>query len=225
MINIKRTFPAPEALQLQEFRGVKEKLLEMQSGKCYLCESKNSITTQIEHFIPESVSPELKYEWTNLFLACDHCNSIKNYVSDRRFSLLDCTGFDIIITEKIKFTCKGTPREKVLIESLDTCNESQITNTANLLHQIFNSQSESYKFDSKMLTDEVIKEMKKLLDVLHKYEYETFSPEAKQIELAKIKDICSEQAPFTAFKIWYIKEHFKESEIIPLLPDFNKLGQ
>ena len=83
MINIERTMPTPPSLASQSFVGVKEALINMQANKCYLCERKAPDTSQIEHFIPtNNGGEELKYVWENLFLACDHCNSIKNNVSD-----------------------------------------------------------------------------------------------------------------------------------------------
>ena len=138
MINIIRDPQIPDALSKNSFDGVKEALIKMQHYKCYLCESKESITTHIEHFKPKSQKGG-KYEWQNLLLACDHCNSIKNYVADKieGFELLDCTNFDTIITDEIAFYCGGMPREKVRIEPVISDGASKaIQDTVNLLNQI-----------------------------------------------------------------------------------------
>ena len=119
MINIERTTPAPPSLANQSFNGVKAALIDMQSNKCYLCERKAPDTSQIEHFIPTNKDENQKYVWENLYLACDHCNSIKNNVSDKKINtleLLDCTDFSIIISDAIDFHCEGKPREKVVIK-------------------------------------------------------------------------------------------------------------
>lgn len=224
MINIKRTMPEPDKLKLKSLKGVKEKLMEMQANKCYLCERKAPDTTQIEHFIPVSNGGEsLKYSWINLFLACDHCNSIKNHVSDSQkptLSILDCSDFSTIITEEIHFQCEGKPREKVIIKAAKESPSKKILDTIFLLDQIFNYKSESLAFDAKVLTDEVIKEMKKLLDLLHTYEFESNSVDKKERTKSDIRDLISKESPFTAFKIWYIKLYFSNSEFINLLPNF-----
>ena len=38
---------------------------------------KNNIRRTIVHFKPKSKFPELAFEWTNLFMACDSCQAIK----------------------------------------------------------------------------------------------------------------------------------------------------
>ena len=226
MINIQRTTPAPPSLASESFTGVKEVLINMQANKCYLCERKAPDTSQIEHFIPtNNGGEELQYVWENLFLACDHCNSIKNNVSDKKkptLSLLVCTDFSTIITDAIHFYCEGKPREKVIITPVldEPC--QNVLDTVFLLNSIFNYHSESLAFDAKVLTDEVIKEMKKLVDLLHDYEFGSYTPVNKEGVLMKITQELSVESPFTAFKIWYIKRNFEGSEFMDLLPRFVK---
>jgi hypothetical protein len=216
--------PEPDKLKLKSFEGVKEKLMEMQANKCYLCERKAPDTTQIEHFIPTNNGGEaLKYSWINLFLACDHCNSIKNHVSDSQkytLTILNCSDFSTIITEEIHFQCEGKPRERIIIKASKESPSKQISDTVFLLNQIYNYKSESLAFDAKVLTDQVIKEMKKLLDLLHTYEFDSYSLEKKEKTKSDIKNLISKESPFTAFKIWYIKLYFSGSEFVELLPNF-----
>ena len=158
-------------------------------------------------------------------MACDHCNSIKNNVSDKKkptLSLLVCTDFSTIITDAIHFYCEGKPREKVVITPVldEPC--QNVLDTVFLLNSIFNYHSESLAFDAKVLTDEVIKEMKKLLDLLHDYEFGSYTPVNKEGVLMKITQELSVESPFTAFKIWYIKRNFEGSEFMDLLPRFVK---
>lgn len=223
MRNINRTIPAPQSLARNSFVGVKEALIAMQANKCYLCERKAPDTSQIEHFVPTSRDETQCYLWINLYLACDHCNSIKNNVSDRKEPTLDiliCTDFSIIISDVIDFYCEGKPREKVVIKPLISQTSQAIMDTSFLLHSIFNYESESLAFDAKVLTDEVIVEMKGLLDLLHNYEYGSNSAAKKERILLDIKDALSVESPFTAFKIWYIKRNYTGSEFRDLLPEF-----
>ena len=194
MINIQRTTPAPPSLASESFTGVKEVLIKMQANKCYLCERKAPDTSQIEHFIP----------------------------TNKKEELLVCTDFSTIITDAIHFYCEGKPREKVIITPVldEPC--QNVLDTVFLLNSIFNYHSESLAFEAKVLTDEVIKEMKSLLDLLHDYEFGSYTPVNKEGVLMKITQELSVESPFTAFKIWYIKRNFEGSEFMDLLPRFVK---
>jgi len=225
MINIKRTMPAPMSLTSHSFQGVKETLIAMQSNKCYLCERKAPDTSQIEHFAPINKRKDLRFAWENLFLACVHCNSVKNNVSDKKkptLEILDCTDFSILISDVIHFYCEGKPREKVVIKPVDDQPTQSVSDTVLLLQNIFNYESESIAFDAKTLTDEVIIEMKKLLDLLHDYEFGSHSQDKKDRLLLDIKDLLSVESAFTAFKIWYIKRNFDDSEFLNFLPTFRE---
>jgi len=58
---------------------------ELCLNKCYLCETKfdNPQNMDVEHFVPyKDDNDPMKYEWTNLFLACNNCNNYKKTFSD-----------------------------------------------------------------------------------------------------------------------------------------------
>lgn len=58
---------------------IKDALLAETGGKCAYCESKVRHITygDIEHVIPKSKVPAKAYQWENLTLACDVCNTNK----------------------------------------------------------------------------------------------------------------------------------------------------
>lgn len=60
-------------------RDIKASLLVETAGKCAYCESKLLHITygDVEHIMPKSSAPELAFEWANLTLACDVCNTNK----------------------------------------------------------------------------------------------------------------------------------------------------
>ena len=77
----------PSKTMLSHYRHVqiKEALLRETSGKCAYCESKLRHITygDIEHVTPKSKVPAKAFEWSNLTLACDVCNTNKgDYYSD-----------------------------------------------------------------------------------------------------------------------------------------------
>jgi hypothetical protein len=59
--------------------AIKAALLKETSEKCAYCESKfrHVAFGDIEHITPKDSSPELTYEWSNLTIACDVCNTNK----------------------------------------------------------------------------------------------------------------------------------------------------
>jgi uncharacterized protein (TIGR02646 family) len=60
--------------------AIKKALIDETSGKCAYCEAKILHVTfgDIEHIRPKSISPELTFQWNNLTLACDVCNTNKS---------------------------------------------------------------------------------------------------------------------------------------------------
>jgi HNH endonuclease len=59
--------------------GIKDALKEETHRKCAYCESKPLHVTHgdIEHIVPKSEAPERTFDWQNLTLACDVCNTNK----------------------------------------------------------------------------------------------------------------------------------------------------
>jgi uncharacterized protein (TIGR02646 family) len=58
---------------------LKQSLARKSHNKCVYCESMlgKSARPEIEHYLAKTIRPDLVFEWTNLFLACGFCNSIK----------------------------------------------------------------------------------------------------------------------------------------------------
>ncbi len=71
----------PTKLELSRYShpDVKTALLEETNGKCAYCESKirHIAYGDIEHVVPKSAHPERRFQWKNLTLACDICNTRK----------------------------------------------------------------------------------------------------------------------------------------------------
>src|SRR5437660_11067609 len=59
---------------------IKQALIAETHGKCAYCESKLLHITygDVEHIVPKSAKIELSFQWKNLTLACDRCNTNKN---------------------------------------------------------------------------------------------------------------------------------------------------
>jgi uncharacterized protein (TIGR02646 family) len=59
---------------------IKSALIAETHGKCAYCESKllHIAYGDVEHIIAKAVAPSRAYEWANLTLACDKCNTKKS---------------------------------------------------------------------------------------------------------------------------------------------------
>lgn len=108
--------------------------------KCYLCETKNPMSPEVEHFIPKSVNPALERDWNNLFYACRRCNSIKSSNPDK---LLDCTKVDVFSA----ITCELPTLKKkpILVRVNDGYVSIEASNTVKLLEKCYNRNESGYQ--------------------------------------------------------------------------------
>lgn len=62
----------------------KKKLLSKSHGSelWYFSDNKEITSYQIEHLFSHHEDKDLKYDWSNLFLACAHCNNINIEISN-----------------------------------------------------------------------------------------------------------------------------------------------
>jgi hypothetical protein len=78
MIDVERSKEPPKSLALKakwDGEDVIRTLRRDFHEKCYLCEKKVALReVEVEHRIPRSVSQEGKFDWRNLFPACQFCN-------------------------------------------------------------------------------------------------------------------------------------------------------
>lgn len=70
---------------------IKQALIDETNGKCAYCESQMLHTSygDVEHIIPKSVRRDLTFEWSNLTLACDRCNTNKGAFVGNHDRLID----------------------------------------------------------------------------------------------------------------------------------------
>jgi len=108
-------------------------------SKCYICEDKPT-TINVEHRVSHRGDPMLKFDWSNLFIACGHCNNIKLAKYDDILDPTQCDPEEHIVLS-IEITDDIT--EQVQVESLTT-DESTLM-TAKLLGLVYNGGSTDIK--------------------------------------------------------------------------------
>ena len=85
MVFFEKSQPAPDCLALEEAKAngdykcadVLDRIKSDFKNKCYICEYKEPISINVEHFRPHKGAKNLKFDWNNLFWSCSHCNNIK----------------------------------------------------------------------------------------------------------------------------------------------------
>jgi uncharacterized protein (TIGR02646 family) len=94
--------PSSNQYAHQEIKGF---LYSMSHSKCYYCETiLKDKTSEVDHQIEVSVDKNLAFTWSNLYLACDNCNSkIPQNIIKKENCLDPCINTDDEIFEDLAF--------------------------------------------------------------------------------------------------------------------------
>jgi hypothetical protein len=231
MIHIKRYHEAPECLdKKQNYKcGEVVDLLEEEfMGKCYLCET-DQFSVNVEHFIPHKRNKKLKFDWNNLFYACEHCNNLKGETQ-----ILDCTNPAHDVENRIYYNAAYFPWHRVHIEAADypehqkeapeealfgdeavrqadeayeEALQNLTGNTVELLNRIYNGSSVIKTKGAAKLKQYLIQEMIRFQDLLLKYERNKYNPHYQEQTEAEIAAELDRGSKLTAFKRQIIKDY------------------
>lgn len=169
-------------------------------NKCYICESKEPISINIEHFVPHEGNPSLKFNWDNLFLACTHCNGIK---SNNYKNIINCTNKEENVDKVIRYYCNPMPKEKAEIKPI--AQDVKTLETVDLLDKCYNGTTPQKRLEAANIRSMLLKEIRIFQELL--FEYEKYENETA---LEKIKFHLSNKSAFTAFKRWIIWDENEE---------------
>lgn len=204
MFNVNKSYPEPESLKIEKSKAngkynlsdVMERLVEDFFNKCYLCEEKEISGINVEHFKPHKGDIDKKYDWSNLFLVCPHCNNIK--LGDEK-ELLDCTNSNHKVYEWMEYNFINFPKTKVEIKKL--YDNDAVDNTVNLLNSIYNGTTITKKLEAENIKKKIMREIQSFENLLIKHYTKS---EPNYIE--EIKEKLSRKSSFSAFKRWIIKK-------------------
>lgn len=210
MVYFKKSYPSPFSLYDECIKpngsykkdDVLEQLYNDFENKCYICESQGIESLNIEHFAPhKNIFPIRKYNWSNLFWACSHCNQIKSSTEP----LLNCTVLDALVDEKIKYYIDDKlENNKIIIKAL--FNDLETKNTVKLLQDVYNGTTQQNKYQAREKRNRIYDELSDFTSFLSKYHRTENSKE--KIKLFKvIEDELSNESAFTAFKRWIVRDN------------------
>lgn len=206
MIYLKKASESPKSLAIEKEKAngsysckdVLKMLVLDFKHKCYICETKDATTLNVEHFKPHKGDKHLKFDWDNLFLACGHCNNIKLAKYE---NLLNCTKEEDRVDDRIK--CIYKPFYPLEIEPLD--NDPKTLETTELLQNVYNGTTDLKKIEADHIRKNIIKEMNILLDLIKEL-WESSDESTIEFLKIKIKTSLSRGYSYTAIKRWYVKE-------------------
>lgn len=208
MIKIKRSTPPPASLAIEKVKAsgsynrpdVMTQLVHDFHNKCYLCEICPPHGIEVEHLRPHGGDVDRKFDWNNLFLVCQHCNSTKNRA---KFSdmILDC--------------CTEEP-ESVLdyhlvaghisVKPLGQAPEPEAVLTADLLTDCFELMNTGIREqECKIRKDELSKTMISLYKQLGDYK-----KTGANKSLKALRGMLSRTYKFAGFTRAYVRRHLEK---------------
>jgi uncharacterized protein (TIGR02646 family) len=172
--------------------------------KCYICEIKPTVIN-IEHIVPHRSNISLKFDWNNLFIACGHCNSIKNTKYDEIINPTKCDPEEHIV---LSIEITNDFIEQVQVESLKTDNNTR--QTAELLGLVYNSDKTDIKKIecSNLRNEHLMPNIRLFYQYIHNYHKE---PDSGYADIIR-KEIDRSSA-FAAFKRKIVRDDPELSEI------------
>jgi len=200
MIRVRKDPAVPASLQnnpCTSYNGqdVQKQLLTDHDEKCYLCEQKTGKSFQIEHLKPkaEGYFPELKYEWTNLFLSCPYCNGRK----PNKLKLLAPAAHNIedIIEHQIEFS-----KQKIVFSKSNT--DEETTDTIALLDRLHNGKNGLRDIKAQTFYKDLQQQILGFMTILTTYQSSP-TDENKQAVI----DSLSIEKEFLGLKYWLVKEN------------------
>lgn len=204
MFNVIRTQPAPASLAARRSYSEVDVIIELRKifhDKCYICETKDPLSLNVEHFEAHLDDDEKKYDWGNLFFACARCNNIKRHHFN---DLLNCTDPSVNAFRAIRHLPPVTPFSKeIRIEAMSADERSQ--RTARLIRKIFNDDNTGNKeVTGVYLRKRVFHQYSRLLRHINLYINEDSLPDEKREALERIKNMLGEDQEYSAFIRWAI---------------------
>lgn len=212
MIHNPKTKPAPACLAIEQAKangnyncnGVLEQNKIDFRNKCYLCEDKEPHSINTEHFLPHKGNSALKFDWNNLFYCCSHCNNTK--LAKAQFdNILNCTVAGDNVETDIKYHIKPFPKEEAVITP--NVNDVRVSNTINLLLEIYNGTTPLKKIESANLRNKLLREIRDFQNLLFEYYDDGYTNEERAVIKNKIDRHLRPTSNFTAFKKWVIRDN------------------
>jgi len=210
MVYFEKLYPAPSSLKEEceknsgsyRKQDVLDKLCDEFHNKCYICESKDIESINIEHFAPHKDGNIIRqFNWSNLFWACSHCNQIKL----AREPFLNCTVQEDRVDGNIRYYIDDDlAKNKIVIEPL--IDNIETHNSVKLLENVYSGTTDMNKFQAGVKRNKLYDEVCDFTMYIQKYMRTEDNKKKRQL-LETIKYELSNESAFTAFKRWIVRDN------------------
>lgn len=212
MINIVKSQPAPLCLAEEaKKKSGNDKCGEVLTrvrddfhNKCYICETKGPTTINVEHFFPHRGDKRIKFDWNNLFYACGHCNNTK-LAKSQYDDILDCTKSANWIVDLIEHIFDPLKSDSPDFAAHDPT--PMVLNTVELLEEVYGGKTVLKKIEATNIIEQLTEEMNAFVHFATGYLKSGDYPQQKRDFRELIIERLKPESPFTAFKIWVIKNN------------------
>ena len=197
MIRVRKDSEIPHSLlttSAYDGEDVKRQLLADQDGKCYIFERSNTTDFEIEHLKSRTNHPELKQEWSNLFLSCGFCNRKKSQAFDDILNPID-ENIEEEIIQRVDF------KEKKALFS-PQANTTQHNNTVGLLNHVFNGSRSVRNTKEERFFEYFISAINRFQGTVVDYLLNR-NPETENA----VRDELKIDKEFLGFKYWIIRDN------------------
>lgn len=203
MFNVVRPKAIPTSLHEEKSysgKDVLESLEKIFHGKCYICETKEPLALNVEHFIAHKGCTEKKFAWENLFYSCARCNNFKRHTYD---DILNCTDLNTDVLKLIRHTPPLTPYSDIVIDPMNE--DPKTIRTAELISRIFNEDDTGNKSIVRIqLRKRVYKRYAKIIQHINTYIDEDELPSSKLRAIEHLKALMDVEQEYSAFLRWPI---------------------
>lgn len=206
MFNVTRPKDAPASLAGKKEYGGKDVLEALEKifyGKCYLCEIKEPVSLNVEHFVSHQGDEDKKFDWNNLYYVCGRCNNVKLTKYD---DLIDCTDPNVDVFRAIKHLPPYSPRGPIVVQA--EIPGVKAASTAELLDEIFNAAEKSInkQITGVYLRTKIFKKFNRFLKQINIYIDEESPPVVKDLAFEVMKTMVKKNQEFSAFIRWVVLE-------------------
>lgn len=204
MFNTTRSPQAPPSLKNKVYnsKDVMDSLESMFFGKCYLCERDELTAPEIEHLEPHENDATKKYDWNNIFYACNRCNNIK---SNTHKNLLDCCDPSVDVFRTIKCLLPSTQDGPIIVTAEENPNDQKTMNTVTLISRCYNEHNTPIrKITHAELVDKLFYYYTDILNYRRIIKDKKSTDTERNSAKDRIKVMLSDKFPFSVFWKWYI---------------------
>ncbi|WP_292992305.1 HNH endonuclease [Pantoea sp.] len=220
MFNVKKCKTPPASLENKvDYDGedVYKQLRKDFHDKCYICETPQPLSINIEHFISHRNKDEdKKFNWNNLYFACARCNNIKGARYD---GILDCCDDSVDVYKSLKLLPPRTP----YVGSLDIFSKStspEALKTVDLLSEVYNNANTVNKVASaEFLRERIFEQYAKLYKYILIWHSPESFPAEKEDARERMKLFIATSSPYSAFMREVLFDDSKLKDLIEELVD------